>query len=448
MIICQQFKGKRIYIVGLGRTGMGAIASLLASEAKLIAWDDKPPSRDNCLIKYPGLQLFPPETLDWSKIDFILISPGIPTLAGKAHPAVEYSRKSNIPIISDIDILYLACPKAQFIGITGTNGKSTTTALIGHILTACNIKNQVGGNIGISVLELEPLDEDGVYVLEISSYQLDLMKAAKFNVAILLNITPDHLDRHGTMKNYIEAKLKIFTNQNANDKAIISIDYPITRQIINDKEQVITLSTLEKSDVYMQNRILFDEINKLKFDFNDYGFLPGRHNEENIAAAYAAAISLGLKAEEIAQSIKGFKGLPHRIEVVLDKNHVKFINDSKATNAEASEKALNCFDNIYWILGGLPKEGGIKSLAHLLNKIRYAFVIGKSQEEFSEFLDKQGCKHSKVGTLENALNEIKKMRLANCVVLFSPACASFDQFKDYEQRGDEFKRLVIKKFGD
>ena len=447
MIKCQPLKGKKVYIVGLGRTGIGAIASLLASGSQVFAWDDNQPSRDICLKKYPNITFSSPTELEWQKIDFVLLSPGIPTLPGKEHEVVNYANKHNVPIISDMDVLYLACPKAKYIAITGTNGKSTTTALIGHILTACNIQNQVGGNIGISVLELEPLAEDGVYVLETSSFQLDLLKFAKFNIALLLNITPDHLDRHGTMENYINAKLQIFRKQNDQDKAIISKDYPTTNAIIHKLDNVTSLSTIGKADVYMDNRILFDNNNKLQFDFNDYKFLPGKHNEENIAAAYAAVISLGVEAEKIVHAIKGFKGLAHRIELVLEKDNVKFINDSKATNADAAEKALNCFDDIYWILGGVAKEGGIESLSPLLSKIRHAFVIGKAQEEFSMFLNHKGCHHTKVGTIENALDEIKKLRLKNCVVLFSPACASFDQFKDYEHRGNEFKRLVMEKFG-
>lgn len=447
MIKCRPLKEKKIYIIGLGRTGIGAIASLLASESVLYAWDDNQLSRDICLNKYPNLTCVSPCELDWRNIDLVLLSPGIPTLPGQEHEAIKYANKHNIPIISDIDALSLACPNAKYIGITGTNGKSTTTALIGHILTTCSIKNQVGGNIGISVLELEELDEGGVYVLETSSFQLDLLKFAKFNIAVLLNITPDHLDRHGTMENYINAKLQIFRKQNERDKAIISQDYPATHNIITKLANVTSLSTVNKADVYIDNRILFDNKNNLRFDFNDYKFLPGKHNEENIAAAYAAAISLGIEAQKIVHAIKGFKGLAHRIELVLEKDSVKFINDSKATNADAAEKALNCFDNIYWILGGVAKESGIEPLTPLLNKIRHAFVIGKSQEEFSRFLNQKGCPHTKAGTIENALDEIKKLRLKNCVVLFSPACASFDQFKDYEHRGNEFKRLVVEKFG-
>lgn len=445
MITCSQLYKKKVYIIGLGRTGLGAVASLLASDAFVYAWDDKEANIDSYISKYPGLVFRSPQEMDWSTMDFVLLSPGIPSLPGKEHHAVKLARSYNVPIISDIDVLYLACPKAKYIGITGTNGKSTTTALIGHILNVCKIKNQVGGNIGISVLELDPL-EDGVYVLETSSFQLDLLNYAKFNIALLLNITPDHLDRHGTMDNYIDAKLKIFRNQAEVDKAIISKDYQITQDIIEKVNNVITISNVDKAEVYMQDRVLFDNLNNLKFDFNDYKFLPGKHNEENIAASYAAATSLGLDAKQVVDAIKQFKGLSHRIELVLEKDNIKFINDSKATNAEAAEKALNCFDNIFWIIGGVPKEGGIKSLAPLLPKIQHTFLIGQSQDEFAEFLKSKGSSFTKSGTLENALEEIKRLHLRKGVVLFSPACASFDQFKDYEHRGNEFKRLVLKHF--
>ena len=350
MIKCQQLKGKKIYIVGLGRTGIGAIASLLASGSQVFAWDDNQPSRDICLKKYPNITFSSPTELEWQKIDFVLLSPGIPTLPGNEHEVVKYANKHSLQIISDMDVLYLACPKAKYIGITGTNGKSTTTALIGHILTTCNIKNQVGGNIGISVLELEQLDEDGVYVLETSSFQLDLLKFAKFNIALLLNITPDHLDRHGTMENYINAKLQIFRKQNDQDKAIISKDYPTTNAIIHKLDNVTSISTIGKADVYMDNRILFDNNNKLQFDFNDYKFLPGKHNEENIAAAYAAVISLGVEAEKIVHAIKGFKGSSSRLGMPLVFVHLKRAFFPSGEYFFTCTKFAQNFDDVNWYL--------------------------------------------------------------------------------------------------
>jgi UDP-N-acetylmuramoylalanine--D-glutamate ligase len=447
MIICNKFSDKTIYVAGLGKTGLGAVKSLLASSAKVYAWDDNPTVRNDCVLKYNDLQIVSPNDLNWKQIDFLLPTPGMPTLKGKEHDAIKYAMQNNVKIISDIDILYMACPEAGFIAITGTNGKSTTTALIGHVFTECGVKTEVGGNIGISVLELEPLHKDQIFVLELSSYQLDLLSSAKFDVAILLNITPDHLEHHGTMENYINAKFKIFRNQKQYDKAIISVDYQEHLALISKLQAPLGFSTKNPTDIYIRNRIIIDNINNLKFDLSDYKLLPGEHNEENIAAAYAACISMGLNPEKIVKAIKTFKGLAHRIELVLEKNGVKFINDSKATNAASVEKAFNCFDTLYWIAGGLPKTDGIHPLRPLLQKVKHAFLIGKAQDEFAEVLSKERIPYTKAFTLENALDNLKKFELSNCVVLLSPACASWDQFKSFEHRGDEFKRLVIEKFG-
>ncbi len=446
MITCNLFKNKKLYIVGLGRTGIGAADSMLASEAILYAWDDNKVTQENFSKSYPNIALVSPQHMDWENLDYIILSPGIPTLIDKEHEVVKYAKRYNVEIISDIDILYQACPEARYIAITGTNGKSTTTALIGHILTQNKVSCEVGGNIGISVLDLKPLSKGGIYVIETSSQQLSLIKFAKFNIALLLNITPDHIDYHGNMENYISAKTNIFRHQQEFDKAIISIDNHETRKIAGKIHNSVKISTHEESDIHIHERVLYDELNKVSFDLTDYKYLPGKHNEENIAFAYSACIFAGLKPEQIISSIKTFEGLAHRIELFAEKDGIKFINDSKATNADSTKMALQCFDNIYWIIGGIAKEGGIQDLQKYFPRISHAFIIGEAEVEFANILARNKVPYTCSKTLENAVKQIKALNLKSGVVLLSPACASWDQFKSYIHRGEQFKELIMKEF--
>jgi UDP-N-acetylmuramoylalanine--D-glutamate ligase len=447
MIIAEFFSNKKLYVIGLGRTGSGALKSLLKSNAVVFAWDDNQANVDLLKKEFPDVSFESPNSIKWNDLDYVLLSPGIPTLEGKEHAAVKLARQNNIEIISDVDVLYLSCPHAKYIGITGTNGKSTTTALIGHILKELNFKVQVGGNIGISVLELESLDSEGVYVLELSSYQLELTKYLKLDIALFINITPDHIDRHGTFQNYLKAKQKIFQNQDANCYSIICIDYPECKLIHDDKINIsnkVSVSTLSSADYGINSRILF--VQGDSYSFQDYKYLPGSHNEENIVCAFAVCNKFGIERNKIVEAIKTFKGLKHRMEMVAEIGDVKFINDSKATNADAVEKALRTFDEIYWILGGIAKEGGINSLKSLFYKVKHAFIIGAAQDEFSKVLSESNIPFTISGNIEKALNDIKDLNLKKGVVLLSPACASFDQFKDFEQRGEIFSNLVEKTF--
>lgn len=444
MIICPHFANKTVLVFGLGKTGTGALKSMIASGATVLASDDNPKMFDHYLdakIDYIDSKNLP--QLDWGKLDYIILSPGVPTLKSNEHLIVQLAHQHNIPIISDLDILYLACPSAKYVGITGTNGKSTTTALIGHIFSLCGFKVQVGGNIGTSVLELEAFAEDGIYVIEASSFQLELSQHIKFNISALLNITPDHLDRHGNMENYINTKKKIFNHHSQN---IISLDSDVTQEIYHSWKDAISISGNITADISMVNRILTDTINNLKFDFNSYGYLPGQHNQENIAAAYAVCMILGAMPADIATAIYSFQGLKHRIQEVLDTGKLKFINDSKATNAEAAEKAIKCFDDIYWIAGGVAKVGGITTLSSFFEKMKRIYLIGSSTAEFAKTLDDFSVTYKKVATIEAALNDLKADEAAQGVVLLSPACASYDQFQSYEHRGDVFCRLVKEKF--
>lgn len=442
MIICPYFKDVTVYIIGLGLTGNATIASLLKSQAKVIAWDDKPENITNAKTSFPTASIKSYDDVDWNHIDYVVMSPGIPF----NHKAFALAQKYKVKIISDLDILFLAQPEATYIGITGTNGKSTTTALIGHILQFAGEKSQIGGNIGIPVLALEPLGKGEFYVLEASSFQLDLIAFLKFDIAVLLNLTPDHLDRHGSMQAYINAKTQIFRQQNDQDEAILSIDYPEMLPLLkHPKGQLTTISLANAADITMKNRILQDNINSLQFDFSGMQTLPGKHNEENIAAAYGACLKAGINPVIIADAIKTFQGLRHRIELVSKYNDLLFINDSKATNADAAEKALLCYDDIIWILGGIPKAGGITSLTKHFGRVKKAFLFGQASAEFAATLQAANCAYIECRTLESVLKAIKSSGLKG-VVLFSPACASFDQFKNFEHRGDEFCRLVKELF--
>jgi UDP-N-acetylmuramoylalanine--D-glutamate ligase len=452
MIRCKFFKGKNVLVFGLGRTGLGSIKSMIESGATVFASDDDLKVKERYQDSFPEVTFVNIGELKRNEVDYIILSPGI----SKKHDVVVFAERHKIEIISDLDVLYLVNPDARYIGITGTNGKSTTTALTGHILNSVGLSVAVGGNIGNSVLELDPLSEN--HVIEVSSFQLDIIKYIEFDISMLLNITPDHLDRHGNMENYISAKKNIFNGHNEKKKnrvAIISVDSFDTLEIYNTLENTVTVSvTKDNADISIVNRVLYDNINKLEFDLGDYRYLQGRHNEENIAFAYAAAIKIGVDPEAVVKYIKTFTGLKHRAQEIFRKNELVFINDSKATNAVASEKAINCFDNIYWIVGGVLKEGGINALTPLFSKINRVYLIGASQDEFAETLSEYKMKFKKVGTLDVALDEIKIDTQLEIIpeapilrtVLLSPACASYDQFKDFEHRGDEFIRLVKEKF--
>ena len=422
MIPLPFLKGKTVGVFGLGKAGTGAVKALAASGAEIVAWDD------NSRCEY-SLEI---EQWPWQKLAYLVLSPGIPFTHPKPHKVVTMAQQHNVPIICDIELLYLAQPQARFVGITGTNGKSTTTALIGHIIQQAGIACEVGGNIGISALELSPLGADGIYVIETSSYQLDLLNKTRFNVAILLNVTPDHLDRHGDMSGYINAKKRIFKNQKMEDVAVIGVDNPHTKTIAESKPSAAKIIP-----------ITFNNVDELGLGALPY--LPGAHNKENIAAAFAACSALNIPREKIIAGITSFKGLAHRMERVAEKNGVLFVNDSKATNAEAAEKALLSYEKpILWIAGGKAKEGGIEALQPLFSKIEHAFLIGDAAEKFAKTLTANNVAYTHCGTLDKAVKQAyeKARTLTKATVLLSPACASFDQFKNFEERGEIFGALV------
>jgi UDP-N-acetylmuramoylalanine--D-glutamate ligase len=452
MIAVDCFAGRRVAVLGLGRSGQAAARALAAGKAEVLAWDDNPKARDSVAAEATPCDL---ATADWAGIAALVLSPGIPHSFPAPHPAVLRAREAGVEIIGDIELLGRMQPSSRYVGITGTNGKSTTTALIGHILACAGQPVEIGGNLGTPALSFAPLGTSGTYVLEASSFQLELIATLAFNVAVLLNITPDHLDRHGDMDGYVAAKRRIFARQGGSDTAIIGIDDPICRGICGELQRTgvarvlpISITGPAPGGIQVESGWLIDATGAQPvrvLDLAQTERLPGSHNAQNAAAAYAAARALGIPPEQAVQAIRGFPGLAHRQELVGAIGGVRYINDSKATNADAAEKALACYDAIYWIAGGLPKAGGITALTPYFARLRHAYLIGAATEEFAATLG-DSAPFSRCGDLAAALAAAhaaaQRDHIPGAVVLLSPACASYDQFPNFEVRGDTFRRLV------
>jgi UDP-N-acetylmuramoylalanine--D-glutamate ligase len=455
MIPVTYYRNEKVAVLGLARSGLASALALKSGGARVLAWDDAPDQRQEA--EKAGLGLTDLAQRGFAGVKALVISPGIAHTypKDKAHPIAALAKQANVPIIGDIELLALACKQARFAGITGTNGKSTTTTLIGHILKQAGRDIAVGGNLGFPVLQLEALGKNGIYVLELSSYQLELTSSLTLDVAVLLNVTSDHLDRHGGMAGYIEAKKRVFRNQTSGHSAIIGVDDEICRGIFaaiksagQQKTIPISAQGAAPGGVYVSNGKLIDDLDGKAIAVLDFAAtprLPGKHNGQNAAAAYAASRSLGLDSATVIAGIKSFPGLAHRQELIAEIDGVRYVNDSKATNADAAEKALLCYDNIYWIAGGKPKEDGIGGLAPLFPRIRKAFLIGEAAGAFAQVLDGKMA-YEISHTLDRAVASSRQAALKDgkqgAVVLLSPACASFDQFKNFEVRGEAFRALV------
>jgi UDP-N-acetylmuramoylalanine--D-glutamate ligase len=446
------FRGSSFVVLGLARSGLATVRALLAAGIDYVAWDDNEAQRKAAAAS--GVTLADPSTVDWSKVTALVISPGIPNRLPKPHPAASAARAAGKPLICDIELLARSQPKARFVAVTGTNGKSTTTALIGHILTHAQWQVQVGGNIGRGALDLEPLGEGGVYVLELSSYQLELLQTFHANVAVWLNITPDHIDRHGDMTGYVAAKEHIFDRQVARDCAVIGIDddqsLGVYRKLAKRRLEAdiavvpLTLKRTVAGGVSFRAGELLDA-EGYRVAFADVPTLPGEHNAQNAAAAWAACRWLGVRRERIVEALASYPGLPHRLERVAAIGDVVYVNDSKATNADATARALSSYRDIYWILGGQAKEGGVAPLAPWFDRIRHAFLIGDATDLFAGQLEGR-LGYSRCGDLESALSAAHEMSRREtkgpAVVLLSPACASWDQWQSYEHCGDAFRAMA------
>ena len=452
MIPTLQYAGKRVVVMGLGKSGQSAAASLRASGADVLVWDDQPTLLAS--ITANGFGVFDGNDPDFSNVRALVWSPGVPHTYPNPHPMAVRARHAGVQLTCDVDLLLESQPDASVIGITGTNGKSTTTALIAHLFQHAGRKTAVGGNLGVPALDLEPLGVGGTYVLELSSFQLELVPHLACGTAVLLNVAPDHLDRHGGMDGYIAAKRRIFSEQREPRTAVVGIDDSYSAAIcaaltsdgvhttipISAKQQVL-------GGVYVDNGLLISSMGQSPvtiLDLNTVPVLPGAHNWQNAAAAVAVALSHEISPEIIATGLASFPGLSHRQELVTTVDKVSFVNDSKATNANAAENALLCYDNIYWIAGGQAKDGGIETLKPLFPRIRQAFLIGDAADDFAHTLEGEVpfklCKD-----LEKAIEEAGAAALkggAPATVLLSPACASFDMFKNFEERGNRFRDEV------
>lgn len=413
------------------------------------AWDDYTSSREK--IAHEHVSLCPIDEMPWQELDYLVLSPGVPLTHPEPHPVVVLAKAHHVTIISDIELLAIQMLDSECIGITGTNGKSTTTSLIGHILQHAGRDVQVGGNLGVPVLNLADQSK-AAWVLELSSYQLDLVHKLHCRYAVWMNISPDHLDRHGDMAGYIEAKKRIFHNQSESDAAIISVDDVHSRSVCEALQslavqRVVPISTqkqLEGGVAVLGDKVVDTLSDRLEIELPVLPHLQGEHNAQNIAAAYAVCRLKGMFSDIIVEGLKTFKGLPHRMQYLGKKNGITFINDSKATNAEAASKALATFDSIYWIAGGVAKEGGIESLAPYFPHITHAYLMGEAQDVFAKTLEGR-VEYSRCQTLEKAYAkacEDASRREEGANVVLSPACASFDQWKNFEARGDAFCELV------
>ncbi|HOZ28515.1 MAG TPA: UDP-N-acetylmuramoyl-L-alanine--D-glutamate ligase [Hyphomonadaceae bacterium] len=461
MIPVRTFEGKEVAVLGLGRSGIATARALMAGGARVCAWDENEAARK--AAEAAGVPLVDLNRRDWQNFAALVLSPGIPLKFPEPHRFVRMAQMVGVPVIGDMELFARAVnelkdfERPRIVGITGTNGKSTTTALVGHILKACGKDVRVGGNIGVGVLDLERLHGAAIYVLELSSYQLDLAESLRCDVAVMLNISPDHLTRHGGMDGYVGAKRRIFRNQGPEDYAIIGVDdtrsgVMATQLSCEGLRRVVPVSAeygLGRG-VAVLNGLLQDSMSgraEHPVDILRAKALPGRHNHQNIAAAYAACRALGLEASDIIAAIETFPGLPHRLETIGTIQGVRFVNDSKATNAQAAEQAIRAFPNAWWIVGGRPKEEGIDDLAPLFGQIKKAYLIGESTEAFARTLTGK-LDHVKCRTLDvavsQAFDDARASGIEGAVVLFAPACASFDQFKDFEQRGLAFRQEAAK----
>jgi UDP-N-acetylmuramoylalanine--D-glutamate ligase len=453
MIPLPSMQGKTAAVLGLGRSGRSACRALRASVARVWAWDDAPARRAEAADL--GVPIVDLAICNWGRVDRLVLSPGIPLHHPRPHGVVRRAQEAGVAVVGDLELLVENQPQRRIVGITGTNGKSTTTSLVGALLRQAGIGAQIGGNIGLPVLDLWPKPVEDIYVLELSSYQLELTEHLSCKVAVILNLSADHLDRHGGMDGYVRAKRRILRNQQANDWAVIGVDDGYGEALFDELAAAgerrllpIAVGRSLAHGIYVLDGQLYDALDPVArpiVDLRPITSLRGAHNWQNAATAYGVARTLGVAPETAAAGLRRFQGLAHRMEVVATLGGVQFVNDSKATNPEAAARALASFERIYWIAGGRPKDASLDPLLPWLARVRHAYLIGEAATTFAETLSgRVPCTRS--GDLASAVAQAaagaRGDRDGAAVVLLSPACASFDQFTDFEARGDAFTALV------
>ena len=454
MIPITTFAGKKVAVFGLGGSGLIGASALLAGGADVIGFDDSPDSVAKA--NAAGIPTADLRQADWGKIATLVLAPGVPLTHPEPHWVGARGQSAGVEVIGDIELFCreraALAPGAPFVAITGTNGKSTTTALVAHLAASAGMDAQLGGNIGTAILSLTPPRAGRVHVIECSSYQIDLAPSLNPSVGILINLSEDHLDRHGTMPHYAEVKERLVAGVPRNGTAVVGVDDDWCRAIAD---------RLEKSGKHLVRISVLGEISdgisiagprimrrcEMIAELSGIGSLRGVHNAQNAACATAAALALGLDVAAIQRGLRSFPGLAHRMEELGRRGEVLYVNDSKATNADSAAQALACFDDIFWIAGGKPKTGGIESLRSFFPRIRKAYLIGEAAEEFAATLKSGGVAYEIDGTLDKALaaasRDAEAATAAEPVTLLSPACASFDQYRNFEVRGDAFRALVL-----
>ena len=427
MITAKAFAGKHYAVYGLARSGLATAEALLASGAKVTAWDAKEEAR----AKAPaGTTLANLDEIDLAQFDSLVVTPGLPL---NRHPIAQRARDAGVEIIGDIELFARARPELpphKVVGITGTNGKSTTTALVHHILKTAGVPTEMGGNIGLPILAQDPLPEGGIYVLELSSYQIDLTQSLDCDVAVLLNITPDHLDRYESFEAYAASKARLFEMQSDPHVAVVSLE--------SDWWEAIKAA--RRSDTFLVDYIN-TPVGDLLADWQLWPTLQGPHNLQNAEAAVVVCHQLGVDHQVVREGLRTYPGLPHRMERVRERAGVLFVNDSKATNPTATAPALAAFDRIRWICGGQAKTDNLDECAPHFGHVASAYTMGEAADLFEKLLSPH-IPVKNCGKLDVAVREAAADAAPGDTVLLSPACASFDQFKDFEDRGDQFRALV------
>ena len=461
MIPITAFAGKRVAVFGLGSSGLASASALLAGGGEVVGFDDN--AQGVAKANAAGIPTADLHAIDWSRIAALLLAPGVPLTHPAPHWVVQRAREAGVEIIGDIELFCRErarqAPGAPFVAITGTNGKSTTTALIGHLVASAGMDAQIGGNIGTAILSLEPpaaslVKSLRVHVIECSSYQIDLAPSLDPSVGILINLSEDHLDRHGTMAHYASVKERLVAGVPRDGTAIVGVDdewcSAIAERLAPSGKRLVRVSVRHElaDGMYAVGAHIIrakDGSNAAIADLSGIGSLRGVHNAQNAACAVAAALALGLDPATIQAGLRSFPGLAHRMEQVGRLGKILLVNDSKATNADSAAQALACFSDIFWIAGGKPKTGGIESLRNFFPRVRKAYLVGEAAKEFATTLG-EAVAHEIDGTLDKALAGAVRDAAASGapepVVLLSPACASFDQYRNFEIRGDAFRDLV------